>query len=217
LLLLYLRLSTRLHTAGNGQKISAKRPKSFQPGISIAISSTTTYLPVNLFLDANIQYAAYDKKSLSDVGKVVPTASSGVVPHDSPQPVHYQEEDEPKAEHTKPSVESEANEPVPTAQQKANGQVGQMRFEEVVYRDEHGNVLDDEALAKLVAEQGDNIEFKTIYETKTKTLLPGEEPPPGARRIPVGDEKVDVPVYPDGQNPETAPADDGGEKKAYRT
>jgi dolichyl-phosphate-mannose-protein mannosyltransferase len=143
----------------------------------------------------------------------VPTASSGVVPLDSPQPVHYQEEDEPKAEHTKPSGESEV---VPTTQPKPTGSVGQMRFEEVVYRDEHGNILDDEALAKLVAEQGDNIEFKTIYETKTKTLLPGEEPPPGARRIPVGDEKVDVPVYPEGQNPETGPADDG-EKKAYRT
>jgi dolichyl-phosphate-mannose-protein mannosyltransferase len=168
------------------------------------------YPPIS-FLHVNIQYAAYDKKSLSDVGKVVPTASSGVVPLDLPQPVHYQEEDEPKAEHTKPSGESEA------VQQKPTGAVGQMRFEEVVYRDEHGNILDDEALAKLVAEQGDNIEFKTIYETKTKTLLPGEEPPPGAKRIPVGDEKVDVPVYPEGQNPETGPADDGGEKKAYRT
>ena len=169
------------------------------------------------FFDVNVQYAAYSKKSISDVvGKPAPTASSGVVPHDSPLPVHYQEEEEPKAEHTEPKAESEVKEAVPT-QQKPTGQVAQMRFEEVIYRDEHGNILDDQALAKLVAEQGDNIEFKTIYETKTKTLLPGEEPPPGARRIPVGEEKVDVPVYPEGQNPETGPGDDGGEKKAYRT
>lgn len=94
-----------------------------------------------------------------------------------------------------------------------------MRFEEVVYRDEFGNILDDEALAALIAEQGDNIEFKTVYETKTKTLKPGEEPPPGAKQVVVGQDQGDVPVYPEGQNPDTGgpPEDGGGEKKAYRT
>jgi hypothetical protein len=32
-------------------------------------------------------------------------------------------------------------------------------------------------------EQGDNIEFRTVYETQTKVLAPGEELPPGAKRF----------------------------------
>lgn len=73
----------------------------------------------------------------------------------------------------------------------------------------------------MVAEQGNNIEFRTVYETKTKTLRVGEEPPRGAKLIqaksPVGGAggAGDVPVYPDGQNPETG--EEGGEKQAYRT
>jgi hypothetical protein len=74
----------------------------------------------------------------------------------------------------------------------------------------------------MVAEQGSNIEFRTVYETKTKTLRVGEEPPIGGKRIPakspvggVGG-AGDVPVYPDGQNPETGEAGEG-ERKAYRT
>jgi len=137
------------------------------------------------------------------------------VPVDSPKPIHYQEGEQPKAEHTKPA-DGEVKEPEPT--QKATDPVGQMRFQEVVYRDEFGNILDEEALAALVAEQSGNVEFKTVYETKTKTLRPGEALPPGAKKV-VGDERqVDVPVYPEGQDPETQGLpEDGEQKKAYRT
>ena len=88
-----------------------------------------------------------------------------------------------------------------------------MRYEEVVYKDEHGNIIPEEQLSSMLAEGG-NIEFKTIYETKTKTLLAGEAPPKGAKRIDLdrpGDKANDIPILPEGQNPET------GEKKAYRT
>jgi hypothetical protein len=93
-----------------------------------------------------------------------------------------------------------------------------MRYEEVVYKDEFGNIIPEEQLSKLLEEQGENIEFRTIYETQTKILKPGEEPPKGARRIPVengkrpGEQEV-RPVYPEGVNPET----EEGEKKAYKT
>jgi hypothetical protein len=53
----------------------------------------------------------------------------------------------------------------------------------VVYRDEQGNIIPEDQLSQLVAEQGEKIEFRTIYETKTKTLKPGEQPPKGAKRI----------------------------------
>ena len=72
----------------------------------------------------------------------------------------------------------------------------------------------------MLAEQGKNIEFRTVYETKTKTLSVGEEPPRGAKLIqaksPVGGGGGDVPVYPEGQNPETG-EEGGSEKQAYRT
>jgi len=137
------------------------------------------------------------------------------VPVDSPKPVHYQEGEEQKAEHTKP-VNGEVKEPEPT--KKAMDPAGEVRFQEVVYRDEFGNILDEEALAALLAEQDGNVEFKTVYETKTKTLRPGEEPPPGARRVMGDEQQGDVPVYPEGQNPETGGLpEDSDEKKAYRT
>jgi hypothetical protein len=88
-----------------------------------------------------------------------------------------------------------------------------MRYEEVIYKDEHGNVIPKEELEKLLSEQGENVEFRTVYETQTKILRPGEEPPKGARVVaPAAGE---VPEYPVGQNPETE--EKGGEKKAYRT
>ena len=67
----------------------------------------------------------------------------------------------------------------------------------------------------MIERDGENIEFRTVYETQTKVLKPGEEPPPGAKKVPYH-ARMDgeVPVYPEGQNPETA---DEGEKKAYRT
>lgn len=93
----------------------------------------------------------------------------------------------------------------------------ELRFEEVVYKDEYGNIIPEDVLSSLLEEQSGNIEFQTIYETQTKVLAPGELPPPGAKRIPYvppvggGD---DLPEYPEGQNPET---NEEGEKKAYRT
>jgi hypothetical protein len=71
----------------------------------------------------------------------------------------------------------------------------------------------------LLEEQGSNIEFRTVYETQTKVLRQGEEPPLGAKQILGGgggagrEGEGEVPVYPEGQNPETVE----GEKKAYRT
>lgn len=91
-----------------------------------------------------------------------------------------------------------------------------MRYEEVIYKDEKGNIIPEDQLAALLAEQGDNIEFRTIYETQTKVLKPGEQPPPGAKRVRKPDnlEGGEVPKYPQGQNPETK---EETEKKAYRT
>ena len=93
-----------------------------------------------------------------------------------------------------------------------------MRYEEVIYKDEMGNIIPEDQLASLLAEQGDNVEFRTVYETQTKVLKPGEQPPPGAKVVRRQDireaDKGEVPKYPEGQNPETK---EEGEKKAYRT
>lgn len=61
--------------------------------------------------------------------------------------------------------------------------MSQLRYEEVVYKDEHGNIIPEEQLSSILAEQGENIEFKTVYETQTKTLKAGEEPPKGAKLV----------------------------------
>lgn len=84
-----------------------------------------------------------------------------------------------------------------------------------MYRDEHGNIIPEDELQRLLSEQGDHIEFKTVYETQTKILKPGEELPPGAKKMAPKQEEGEVPVYPKGQNPETV--DEKGEKKPYRT
>jgi hypothetical protein len=90
----------------------------------------------------------------------------------------------------------------------------QSRYEEVVYKDEFGNIIPEDELSSMLAEQGDNIEFKTVYETKTKTLRAGEEPPMGAKQVPYVPPVGDVPVQPEGQKPDTG---EDGEKKPYRT
>lgn len=59
-----------------------------------------------------------------------------------------------------------------------------MRYEEIVYKDENGNIIPEEILSSMLSEKSGNIEFRTIYETQTKTLKAGEEPPKGAKRIP---------------------------------
>jgi hypothetical protein len=59
-----------------------------------------------------------------------------------------------------------------------------LRFEEIVYKDENGNIIPDEIVSSILSEKSGNIEFRTIYETQTKTLKPGEAPPKGAKRIP---------------------------------
>ena len=122
--------------------------------------------------------------------------------------MHYQDDEEAQPP-PPPSDEEEAPEiePKPTpgqitpAANSAGG--GHLRYEEVVYKDEFGNIIPEEQLSSMLAEQGDQIEFRTIYETQTKVLKPGEEPPPGAKRIPYDPNKEQVPKYPEGQNPET--------------
>ena len=129
--------------------------------------------------------------------------------------MHYQDNDEgviidPSSEGDDSIPELHAGRTTPRAR-------GAMRYEEVVYKDEFGNIIPEDQLSKLLEEQGENIEFRTVYETQTKVLKPGEEPPKGARRIPIENAKLpgeQVPVYPEGVNPET---EEGGEKKAYRT
>ena len=151
-------------------------------------------------------------------------AVSGVLPVDAAQPVHYQDEEEgeppqPPTDEEENVAEATVTEPVPTNEAKTTpaAKGGHLRYEEVVYKDEYGNIIPEDQLSALIAEQGENIEFRTVYETQTKILKPGEEPPAGAKRIPVDAKlggKGGVPVYPDAQNPETV---EEGEKKAYRT
>jgi len=153
----------------------------------------------------------------------ISAASSGVLPVDAALPVHYQDDEVPEPPEETSEEEypeqplSEAatttHEPDPPLLPAKDNKAPRMRYEEVVYKDEHGNIIPKEDLEKLLSEQGDNVEFRTVYETQTKILRPGEEPPKGARVVaPAGGE---VPEYPVGQNPETE--EKGGEKKAYRT
>jgi len=151
-------------------------------------------------------------------------ASSGVLPNDAAQPVHYQDDEVPEP----PEETSEDDSPVPTGSPAttipepappvplAKEKGPRMRYEEVIYKDEHGNVIPKAELEKLLAEQGENVEFRTVYETQTKILRPGEEPPKGARVVGNVGGGGEVPEYPVGQNPETEEKK-GGEKKAYRT
>ena len=90
---------------------------------------------------------------------------------------------------------------------------GQLMYEEVIYRDEYGNVIPEDEVSRLLEERGEEIEFRTIYETQTRTLQAGEEPPAGVKRVPNNPAKGEVPQYPEGQNPETKEE----EKKPYRT
>jgi hypothetical protein len=162
-------------------------------------------------------YAFYDKAPLSNVGPTTPGVS-GVRPVDAPQPVHYQDDEE-AAPPQPPTPDSEdqgqnPSEPVPTP--GATTTSSRLRYEQVIYKDEHGNIIPEDELSKLIEEQGSNIEFRTVYETQTKVLKAGEEPPLGAKQILGGggrEGEGEVPVYPVGQNPETVE----GEKKAYRT
>jgi hypothetical protein len=144
-------------------------------------------------------------------------AVSGVPPIEEAQPVHYQDEEE--AAPPQPPTDEEADEkgaPTTAAQVTPLASAGgHMRYEEVVYKDERGNIIPEEELKKMMSEQGENIEFRTVYETQTRVLKPGEEPPIGAKKIPYNPNKEEpVPKYPEGQNPETQ---EGEEKKAYRT
>lgn len=163
---------------------------------------------------------------LSAIGSTI-GASSSVVQVDEPQPVHYQDDKEESAEETDEEYDGPAetehkvndeaahvtHEPIaPT-----NRPEGHLRLEEVVYKDEDGNIIPEDELSSLLEEQGDNIEFRTVYETQTKTLRAGEEPPPGAKQVPIkpaASAKGDGPVYPEGQKPESK---ESGEKKAFRT
>ncbi|KAF2839036.1 glycosyltransferase family 39 protein [Patellaria atrata CBS 101060] len=91
------------------------------------------------------------------------------------------------------------------------------REEKVEYRDEHGNVLDEEQVSAL---QG-KVSFKTRYETRTRII--------DAQGNPIHEEVVDsgdgpnghivegvAPPHPDveGRNPETARSDDEDEEKS---
>ena len=142
---------------------------------------------------------------------------SGVPPIDEPQPVHYQDEEEaaPPQPPTDEDAAAEKEATGPPGITPAMSGTGHMRYEEVIYKDEYGNIIPEDELKKLLEEQGENIEFRTVYETQTKVLKPGEEPPAGAKRIPFNPNKQqEVPQYPEGQNPETQ---EGEEKGAYRT
>jgi hypothetical protein len=142
---------------------------------------------------------------------------SGVPPVDAAQPVHYQDDEEAQAPQPPTDGASIPDDQAPPQEKTtAAAKGGHMRYEEVVYKDEFGNIIPEDQLSSLLAEQGENIEFRTVYETQTKVLRPGEQPPPGAKRIPRPDnyEAGEVPKYPEGQNPETK---EEGEKKAYRT
>ena len=165
-----------------------------------------------------LQYESYKNKPLTSIPQTS-AASSGVSPVDAAKPVHYQDEDlavppdetsDDSPDETSVDTATTTPEPAPPVIAMAKG--SRMRYEEVVYKDEHGNIIPKEELEKLLSEEGGNVEFKTVYETQTKILRPGEEPPQGARVV--GD-VPDVPEYPVGQNPETE--EKTGRKKAYRT
>ena len=160
-----------------------------------------------------MKYEQYDKQKLTPIEQTSP-AVSGVPPIDEPQPVHYQDDEE--AVPAQPPTAEVGEQEVGPTSAKVTPRVsgGHMRYEEVVYKDEHGNIIPEEELKKLMEEQGENIEFKTVYETQTKVLRAGEEPPPGAKRIPYDPNRERHPQYPEGQNPETQ---EGEERKAYRT
>jgi hypothetical protein len=149
-------------------------------------------------------------------------ASSGVLPNDAALPVHYQDDEVPEppeetSEEDGDTSDHPTGEPATTAPEPAppgplaKEKGPRMRYEEVIYKDEHGNIIPKEELERLLSEQGENVEFRTVYETQTKILRPGEEPPKGARVVGNAGAGGEVPEYPVGQNPETE------EKKAYRT
>ena len=116
-------------------------------------------------------------------GGPTPTSTvSGVTPFKVPQPVEY-EDDEDDESYPSPTDEGDdITEDLVTA----TPDVGQahLRYEEVEYKDEYGNIIPEDELSALLEEQGQNIEFRTVYETQTRILKPGEKPPPGAKRIP---------------------------------
>lgn len=151
---------------------------------------------------------------------ITPTSPpvSGVPPVDAAKPIHYQDDEEAEApqpptyeEDDRTGIEETYAQITPVSKEKEEGQV---RYEEVIYKDEYGNIIPEDQLSSLLEEQGDNIEFRTVYETQTKILGPGMEPPRGAKRVPFQRDAAGVPEYPEVQNPETL---EDEEKKAYRT
>ncbi|KAF2146387.1 glycosyltransferase family 39 protein [Aplosporella prunicola CBS 121167] len=113
----------------------------------------------------------------------------------------------PKSQEAPPPVPVQPQEPrEPNVTPKAAAENAQHvgRQEKVEYRDEHGNILDEEQVLSAAAEG--KVSFQTRYETRTRLVdeegneIPGVDVPEGV-----------APPHPDveGQNPETAEAAEG--------
>lgn len=130
----------------------------------------------NTFL---MDYSHYAEDGLIDAGKVQKTPKVAPAKDEKPaQQVIQQEQKEDEGKVT----------PQPSLEQKIIG-----REQKVEYRDENGNILDDEQVSSLAAEG--KVTFKTKYETRTRLV---DE---------AGKEVYDeiAPQHPDveGQNPDT--------------
>ena len=114
----------------------------------------------------------------------MPTVDSSghqVPPANEPQPV--------KQNVLAGGIEEASEQALQETAQKPTGD--RPKYEHVVYRDEHGNEIPEDVLKSLQSQYGDALSMKTIYETETKTLRPGDPIPEGAREV------YEPPEYPD--------------------
>lgn len=145
---------------------------------------------------------------MTATGETIAT-SSAIPPPDQSLPIYDQQEE---AETTNYEYDDDTSfeQASVTPQQEVEGQ---FQYQEVVYRDEHGNIIPEDIVSQIMAESPEQVEFKTIYQTRTQTLQPGEEPPKGAKLVPVERREGEMRVDSEGQVPEAGES----EARPYRT
>ncbi|KAK2743415.1 hypothetical protein FQN57_004880 [Myotisia sp. PD_48] len=139
--------------------------------------------------DCNTFYNEFSQYSLhADDESNAPAASSSVQPKRNQPPPQQKQEQAPQGEQNAKDVSSDTT-PIPKDQQ-IPGEV----IQKVEYRDQEGNMLDDEQVAALQKEG--NVSFETRYETRTRMV--------DSEGRPINQEAL-APDHPDaeGSNPET--------------
>ena len=140
----------------------------------------------------SLQYSQYATEVVSP-GVAQPTTAPAVPV--APPVGGQQQKPPPPVDHAQQPSQAQAEEGQVTPQAKVENIVG--REERVEYRDQHGNILDDEQVASL--QKAGSVSFSTRYETRTRLIDKEGNEIAGIGLEPLAPDHPDV----EGQNPDT--------------